>query len=64
MNKRYTERELTTTIEKLIELLKPHLSDEHFDKICQEDPIIEEVNQFGPGGPCGMGLGYYGGHAI
>lgn len=60
----YTELELAKAIEDLIEIVRPHMPDDAWDALEKKHPCIEEINTFCAEGPCGMGLGYFGGHAI
>jgi hypothetical protein len=56
----YTEKQLATAINDLMELLSEEQRNEMFEKhYC-----CEEIWMCGPDGPTGRGLGKYGGHAI
>lgn len=56
----YTEKELATAINDLMELL----SEEQREAMFLKHNCCEEIWVSGPDGPTGMGLGRYGGHAI
>ena len=59
-NVSYTEKELATAINDLLDLL----SETERDTMFEKHHCCEEIWYFGPDGPVGIGLGKYGGHAI
>lgn len=66
----YSARELEEALGQLWKLVEDRLTDEDRTKlgIDLEGPVVsgifEELHSFGPGGPCGIGLGRMGGHAV
>jgi hypothetical protein len=46
------------------ELLKQKATPEELEKLKSDHSCIDEIDEFGPNGPCGIGLGNFGGHAV
>lgn len=61
--KKYTEQELAEAISDLIAASEFYNQSE-LDILRKKHPVIDEICEFGPDGPCGMGLGNYGAHAV
>ncbi len=64
MTKHYTPLELANAINAMLALLYESCGSSRIEALLEEHDCIAEVDQFGPTGPCGMGLGRYGGHAV
>lgn len=46
------------------ELLKKKATEEELEQLKKDHSCIEELDEYGPNGPVGIGLGRMGGHAI
>lgn len=63
---RYSERELAEAIEALLGCVRDLHDDPDaaIDRLKEKHPVIDEIDEFGPRGPAGIGLGRFGGHAV
>lgn len=60
---KYSEAELADAIDALIEEIKKRVPNS-LSTIEANHPVVKEIDMFGPDGPCGIGLGQFGGHAV
>lgn len=67
---KYSELQLATAMHELLEFaqetarLLPGGGTALLDELIDKHPCLDEINQFGPTGPIGSGLGRFGGHAV
>jgi hypothetical protein len=60
MKQQYTELELATAIEEILE----DLPEDRMLYFTEKFPCCDEIRQFGALGPTGSGLGKFGGHVV
>jgi hypothetical protein len=60
----YTTSQLEEALEVLWENLKVYAPLPKLQELIESNSVINEVEEFGAGGPIGLGLGKFGGHAI
>lgn len=60
----YTEKQLVEALHFVWEKLKTHIPEGEQTEVTEMFPCVDELEQFGPTGPIGSGLGRFGGHAI
>lgn len=61
--KKYTEKELAEAISDLI-VVAEFYNQSELNVLRKKHPVIDEICEFGPDGPVGIGLGNFGGHAV
>jgi len=59
----YQNKDLVDAMHDIWQLLQKFAPQEELDKLIEKHPALDELNQSGPNGYCGIGLGNYGGHA-
>jgi hypothetical protein len=60
----YKYNEMSEALNDMWELLKEKVSPPELEALKEKHPVIHELDESGPNGYCGIGLGKYGGHAI
>lgn len=72
---KYSEKEMADAIDDLLSFIngvaqygteesKFFPFKQKFDELMVKHPVIKEIDNFGPDGPVGIGLGNFGGHAV
>jgi len=65
---KYSEKEMADAIDNLISIIaNSHDGTDllyKFQLACEKHPVIQEIYNYGPNGPAGIGLGNFGGHAV
>ena len=64
MNPKYTEFEMAKAINALWEIVCDSVNETIQDTLKEQHPVIDEIDEFGPAGPAGIGLGRFGAHAV
>jgi glutamine synthetase adenylyltransferase len=60
----YTYKEMSDALNDMWEILLKKLNPQEIEELKDKHPVINELDESGPQGYCGIGLGKYGGHAI
>lgn len=55
---------LAKGIDEMLRFLEKRLSQDEYESIIKDDPILREVDEFSWSGPVGIGLGRYGCHCV
>ena len=60
----YPEKDLVSALDAVWARLTELVTEEEKERLMLTHPVLDELEEFGPGGPLGAGLGRCGGHAI
>lgn len=69
---KYSEKEIADAIYDLITTMETTVNEtstlfllrKELDELRQKHPVINEIYEYGPDGPVGIGLGKIGGHTV
>lgn len=60
----YQQHDFEQAMDAMWELLKVSATEQELERLKIAHPCVEELDEYGPNGPVGIGLGRMGGHAI
>lgn len=61
---KHTREQFETALGILWERLEKIHSQEELEQLTKDQPLLEELYEFGINGPIGLGLGNFGGHSV